>query len=104
MASHMPKAGAEVIGIDSSASMVQSAQSKGIEACVGSGEEINVSAKFDAVFSNAALHWMHDYFAVPDGVYRALKTPGRFVGEFGGSGNIGWVADYVRIRFEALKV
>ena len=44
--------------------------------------------EFDAVFSNAALHWMPDADAVIAGVQRALKPGGRFVGEFGGHGNV----------------
>jgi SAM-dependent methyltransferase len=42
--------------------------------------------EFDAVFSNAALHWMRDPEAVIAGVWRALRPGGRFVGEFGGYG------------------
>ncbi len=44
--------------------------------------------EFDAVFSNAALHWMRDAGAVVEGVKRALKPGGRFVAEFGGHGNV----------------
>ena len=44
--------------------------------------------RFDAVFSNAALHWMPDADAVIRGVARHLKPGGRFVGEFGGHGNV----------------
>ena len=43
---------------------------------------------FDAVFTNAALHWMKKPEAVIAGVRRALKSGGRFVGEFGGHGNV----------------
>lgn len=101
LALHMQNAGAEVIGIDSSASMVRSAQSKGIQAYVESGEEISFFTEFDAVFSNAALHWMRDYSAVLNGVYKALKTPGRFVGEFGGSGNIACLREAMSYVYEA---
>jgi SAM-dependent methyltransferase len=44
--------------------------------------------EFDAVFSNAALHWIRDADAVVKSVYRALKPGGRFVGELGGAGNV----------------
>lgn len=43
---------------------------------------------FDAVFSNAALHWIRTPRAVINGVKRVLRPGGRFVGEFGGHGNI----------------
>jgi trans-aconitate methyltransferase len=45
-------------------------------------------AEFDAVFSNAALHWVRDQDAMLAGVKRALKPGGRFVAEMGGHGNI----------------
>jgi len=51
------------------------------------------AAEFDAVFSNAALHWMRDPDAVIAGVWRALKPGGRFVGECGGAGNVATVLD-----------
>jgi SAM-dependent methyltransferase len=41
-------------------------------------------ARFDAVFSNAALHWMLGWRCRGAGVHRALKPGGRFVGEMGG--------------------
>ena len=44
--------------------------------------------EFDAVFSNAALHWVTDQSAVLRGVHEALKPGGRFVAEMGGHGNI----------------
>ncbi|OKH18887.1 class I SAM-dependent methyltransferase [[Limnothrix rosea] IAM M-220] len=80
--------GAEVMAVDASASMVAAAQQQGLKAAVINGETLAFEAEFDAVFSNAALHWMPDYPSVIAGVYRALKPTGRFVGEFGGEGNI----------------
>jgi SAM-dependent methyltransferase len=44
-------------------------------------------AQVDAVFSNAALHWIPDAEPVVAGISRALKNNGRFVAEFGGKGN-----------------
>ena len=52
------------------------------------GAAIAFEAEFDAVFSNAALHWMRDPDLVIQGVRRALRPGGRFVGEFGGHGNV----------------
>jgi SAM-dependent methyltransferase len=49
---------------------------------------LEFQAEFDAVFSNAALHWMPNPDAVVAGVRRALRPGGRFVGEFGGRGNV----------------
>lgn len=52
------------------------------------GQALTFVAEFDAVFSNAALHWMPRGAAVIDGAWRALKPGGRFVGEFGGRDNV----------------
>ena len=81
-------AGASVLGVDASADMVGAAQALGLDAVAMDGEHLTFNGEFDAVFSNAALHWMADGRAVIDGVARALKPGGRFVGEFGGHGNI----------------
>ncbi|MEM6839659.1 MAG: class I SAM-dependent methyltransferase [Cyanobacteria bacterium P01_C01_bin.120] len=78
----------EVIGIDSSESMVAGAQQRGLNAVLMSGDAITYENQFDAVFTNAALHWIPSYDSVIKGVRRALKIGGRFVGEFGGMGNI----------------
>jgi trans-aconitate methyltransferase len=81
-------AGADVVGVDSSPSMVEAAQARGLDARLVGGESLAFAADFDAVFSNAALHWMRDQDAVLAGVRRALKPDGRFVAEMGGFGNI----------------
>jgi trans-aconitate methyltransferase len=81
-------AGAAVVGVDSSAEQVAAACAAGIDARVMAGEAMTFVAEFDAVFSNAALHWMPRPAAVIAGVWRALKPGGRFVGEMGGHGNV----------------
>jgi SAM-dependent methyltransferase len=83
-------AGASVIGVDSSEEMVEAARARGIDAFVADGEAMDVErfGAFDAVFSNAALHWMVDADAVATGVFKALRPGGRFVGEMGGEGNL----------------
>lgn len=80
--------GAEVVGADSSPSMIEAARARGLDARLLDGESLPFEAEFDAVFSNAALHWMRDQQAVLAGVHRALKPSGRFVAEMGGFGNI----------------
>ena len=80
-------AGASVVGVDAAADMVAAARKRGLDARVMDGHELNFSNEFDAVFSNAALHWMkHDPDGVIAGVRRALKPGGRFVAEMGGHG------------------
>ena len=81
-------AGATVVGVDAGADMVAAAKALGVDAHVGDGQALTFDNAFDAVFSNAALHWMRDADAVVAGVKRSLKPGGRFVAEFGGAGNV----------------
>ncbi len=80
--------GACVYGVDASSNMIKKALASGVSAEVMSGESLTFNNRFDAVFSNAALHWMLNPAAVIQGSYKSLKKGGRFVGEFGGEGNI----------------
>jgi SAM-dependent methyltransferase len=93
--------GATVVGIDASPEMVAAAVARGVDARVGDATALTFEAEFDAVLSNAVLHWIADQDAVADGVRRALKPGGRFVAEFGGFGNvaaIGGVVSALRYR------
>jgi trans-aconitate methyltransferase len=81
------KLGCQVVGVDASPAMIAAAQARGVEAYVMDGQSLRFGPEFDAVFSNAALHWMPQLDAVIAGVWRALKSSGRFVGECGGAGN-----------------
>jgi len=80
--------GCKVIGVDSSAEMIAAAKALGLDARVMDGHALQFNGEFDAVFSNAALHWMRQPERVVAGVWRALRPGGRFVGEFGGYGNV----------------
>ena len=71
------KAGVIVHGVDSSSNMIRSAIDRGFCAEVGSGDFLAFTNEFDAVFLNAALHWMTDYESTIAGVYSALKSKGR---------------------------
>jgi SAM-dependent methyltransferase len=88
--------GSNVVGVDSSAAQIAAAKARGLDARVMNGEALTFDHEFDAVFSNAAMHWMKNPDAVIAGVQRALKRPGRFVAEFGGHGCVG--AIHVAIR------
>ena len=88
--------GATVVGIDASAEMVAAATARGIDARVIDAERLPFEHEFDAVFSNAALHWVRDHDAMLAGVHRALKPGGRFVAEFGGHGNIAAIQVAIR--------
>jgi SAM-dependent methyltransferase len=91
--------GCAVVGVDSSAPQVDAAKGLGLDARVGDGEHLAFEGEFDAVFSNAALHWMKRPDVVIAGVWRALKPGGRFVAECGGHG---CVAKIERALVEAL--
>ena len=81
-------AGAEGGGVDASAEQAAATRARGLEARVAVGADLQFAGEFDAVFSNAALHWMTQADAVIAGVARALRPGGRFVGEMGGAGNV----------------
>jgi len=74
-------AGATVVAVDAGTDMVAAARARDLDARVMDGQKLTFEAEFDAVFSNAALHWMRDQEAVLAGVHRALKPAGRFVAE-----------------------
>jgi trans-aconitate methyltransferase len=94
-------AGAEVLGIDASEAMIARARElyPEIRFEIGAGEDFTVEVPVNAVFSNAALHWMSPPETVAASVARALKPGGRFVAEMGGSGNI---ATIVAATYQAL--
>ncbi|WP_303784993.1 class I SAM-dependent methyltransferase [Sandarakinorhabdus limnophila] len=81
-------AGSDVVGVDADPAMVAAAQAKGIDARLGDARALDFDGEFDAVFTNAALHWVGQPDVVTAGVKRALKPGGRYVGEFGGHANI----------------
>jgi SAM-dependent methyltransferase len=89
-------AGAEVVGIDAGEEMIAAARAKGLDARLGDGQALAFAAEFDAVFTNAALHWMLDRDWVAAGVFRALRPGGRFVGEMGGAGNVAVLRSGIR--------
>jgi trans-aconitate methyltransferase len=80
--------GAVMTGVDDSPGMVAAARARGLSVDEASADAMRYEGEFDAVFSNAALHWMPNAKAVIAGVHRALKPGGRFVAEMGGHGNI----------------
>jgi len=77
-----------VVAIDASAEQVAAARARGLEARTVDGQALRFESEFDAVFSNAALHWMRSPDVVIAGVWRVLRPGGRFVGEMGGAGNV----------------
>jgi SAM-dependent methyltransferase len=94
-------AGAEVLAVDLSPAQVEAARARGVKAEVADGCDLDFSGAFDAVFSNAALHWMRPISKVFENVFRALKPGGRFVAEMGGAGNISSIRSALYDSLEA---
>ena len=88
LTAQIARQGAQVTGVDRSPAMIESAREKysDLRFEVADGQDLKYAAEFDAVFSNAALHWMPRATDVLCGVERALLPGGRFVAEFGGAG------------------
>jgi trans-aconitate methyltransferase len=90
LTAQIAESGAEVIGVDRSADMVAAAQAAypKLKFEVVDARKLNFHEKFDAIFSNATLHWIHEPELVLQGIYKALRPGGRFVAELGGKKNI----------------
>jgi len=87
LAVEMERRGARVMGVDMSSEMVEACKANGVEAHVGSVTALPYEEAFDAVFSNAMLHWVKEARLAVQNIAKSLKTGGRFVCEFGGEGN-----------------
>jgi SAM-dependent methyltransferase len=87
--------GAEVIGVDSSQEMVEKAHSNysNLPFERMDARSLPFAAEFDAVFSNAVLHWVKPPAQAVASIAKALKPGGRFVAEFGGKGNVKTIID-----------
>ncbi|WP_415379602.1 class I SAM-dependent methyltransferase [Halosimplex sp. TS25] len=85
------------VGVDQSAEMVERARESypDLRFDVADARAYSVDGQFDAVFSNAALHWIPeaDQAAVAERVRESLAPGGRFVAEMGGTGNVGTIVD-----------
>jgi SAM-dependent methyltransferase len=84
--------GALVVGADSAPDFVAAAVARGLDARLIDAQSLPFDAEFDAVFTNATLHWVPDLDRALQGIRRALRAGGRFVGEFGGHGNVAAVS------------
>lgn len=80
--------GGKIVGVDASPEQVAAAQKRGLDARIMDGRRLTFTQEFDAVISNAAMHWMGPSGPVLAGVARALKPGGRLVAEMGGHGNV----------------
>ena len=106
LTAELAASGAELLGVDRSPEMIAEARKKfphlRFEVC--DARTLQFSNEFDAVFSNAALHWIPEAERVIHGVARALKPGGRFVAEFGGKGNVRNVVTAIDTAFAELGI
>ena len=97
LTSKIAESGAEMIGLDRSEEMIVEARRNfpSLKFEIGDAAGFTVGVPFDAVFSNAALHWVKDADGAAASVARALRPGGRFVLEMGGKGNTQSVLDAI---------
>lgn len=90
--------GANVVGLDSSEEMIAAAGKKypGIRFDLKSADNFSYDRPYDAVFSNATLHWVLNSGDAVRCMYKALKPGGRLVAEFGGRGNVDHIMSALR--------
>jgi SAM-dependent methyltransferase len=87
--------GVDALGVDASPAMIERARDKhpGLPVEVADARDLPYHHAFDAIFSNATLHWVREADAAAQSIARALRPRGRFVAEFGGAGNIATIIE-----------
>lgn len=97
LAYEIAQLGANVKGMDLSPEMIGTARSKykHIPFLIGNADSFQLDEKFDAVFSNAALHWVKNAEQSIRCVWDVLNNGGRFVAEFGGKGNVSTITNAI---------
>jgi len=98
------ESGAHVIGIDSSASMIETARSiyPQLEFHVADARDFSYASPFEAIFSNATLHWITEAEQVARCIAGSLKPGGRFVAEFGGKKCVATITTAIQVSFREL--
>ncbi|MDN3549882.1 methyltransferase domain-containing protein [Mucilaginibacter aquaedulcis] len=91
--------GAIVKGTDLSPDMIAQAKEKypEVDFEIENAADFFTDKPYDAVFSNAALHWVLDQNGMMRSVYNSLKHGGRFVAEMGGKGNVGHLIESTQL-------
>jgi trans-aconitate methyltransferase len=95
LTAEIAKSGAEVVGLDHSPAMIDQAKKNypDLEFVLADAKNFSSEKPFDAVFSNAALHWMTPPEQVLTKIWDVLKPGGRLVAELGGKGNVQQIHD-----------
>jgi trans-aconitate methyltransferase len=95
LTARLAASGAKVTGMDSSAAMISTASINypNVEFVVGNATSFTLPGQYDAIFSNAALHWVREQEMAIARIYAHLKPGGRLVMEMGGKGNVSDILD-----------
>jgi ubiquinone/menaquinone biosynthesis C-methylase UbiE len=106
LACKLNELGANVMGIDQSENMIEQAKKKYPHLTFKVQNVLNLSyhCEFDAVFSNATLHWVKPPKKALSCMYNALKPNSRFVAEFGGKGNVQIITDEIISQLKKLGI
>ncbi len=88
LTAHLAQSGAIVTGLEPDPDLANAARAKGISVLQQDAHDPFGQAAYDAVFSNAALHWMRQPAVVFANVFAALRPGGRLIAEQGGAGNV----------------
>ena len=102
----LAEAGAHVVGVDRSEEMIRQAREAypSLVFKVMDARELDLDGPFDAVFSNATLHWIKEPERVITSMAKLLRPSGRFVAEFGGRGNTGELLKAVDLAWTKLSL
>ncbi|HIW34169.1 MAG TPA: methyltransferase domain-containing protein [Candidatus Paenibacillus intestinavium] len=95
--------GAITLGIELSEAIVKRTKEKYAELNIQVADACHYRTEvpFDAVFSNATLHWVKDAPAAAHSIWLALREGGRFVAEFAGNGNVALITNAIHQELEA---
>ena len=99
LTAQIAESSASVVGLDRSLEMIGQARQNypNLEFRLADGANFSFPGEFDAVFSNAALHWIPEAEKVIQSIASSLRPGGRFVAEFGGKRNVQGLLDAARI-------
>ncbi|WP_208589132.1 class I SAM-dependent methyltransferase [Gracilibacillus suaedae] len=104
LANEIAKMGANITGVDRSANMIQEAQNKypNLHFQIMDVYDMEFHNEFDAVFSNATLHWVTQPELALEKLYQSLHSDGRLVAEFGGKDNVLYIRQAIQDSYHQL--
>ncbi len=101
LTARLMETGAQVTGLEPDPDMARAARARGVQVIEQDAHDPFGAGAYDAVFSNAALHWMRDAPRVLANAFAALRPGGRLVAEQGGFGNVAAVVTALMAALEA---